>query len=569
MSKFFSTFVGLICLSNSLVAQITPTTATKEEMVNHIIGIQNTFQSVYAPAAWKKKFYGWDIETATQMAIEEVSQHSNITLKDYQQILVKLFNSPQDYHVSIHFHSTEGARLPFRMRLAEGRYFVVWVSDKVSKDFPIKLGDEVLAFGEKPIDQAIDELIVMNRRDLINDTDKNLAAISLTARSGATGYRIPQGDVEVVVKHLASGEIKAHKLTWEYRKELIKGLADNSPTEKKIKKQRPSNIYEAISRFDLHTKMFSPTAKGMMKFNAQFGESSIPIGDRRGPLPFLGQPLWTSGENSFFFSYLFKTPEGKTMGYIRIPHFHGEEDDQGEQVDVNEFRRLIQTYQRKTDGLVIDMVDNVGGYLHLTLAYLGMLTDKPLPFFKVKVALTQADVEESLEAIEEIDYIVKHEKLSVPERNFYNQLREYFTFIISQWELGHYLSDPVYLYGFKNIEPDASAHYKKPILVLINGMDFSCGDIFPANLQDNKRATLFGSKTAGAGGSIRQHDYPNRLGIASYSYTATILERKDKQPIENLGVTPDIKCELTTDDLQYDYRDYRQEVLKAIRQLLK
>ncbi|WP_353064115.1 S41 family peptidase [Tunturibacter psychrotolerans] len=41
----------------------------------------------------------------------------------------------------------------------------------------------------------------------------------------------------------------------------------------------------------------------------------------------------------------------------------------------------------------------------------------------------------------------------------------------------------------------AKTHYTKKIVVLINGETFSAGEFLAAILQDNERATLFGTTT--------------------------------------------------------------------------
>ena len=130
---------------------------------------------------------------------------------------------------------------------------------------------------------------------------------------------------------------------------------------------------------------------------------------------------------------------------------------------------------------------------------------------------------------------------------------DFCNFIVDEWNAGHQLTDPYFLYNINHINPHPSARYTKPILVLINSLDISCGDFFPAILQDNKRAPLFGTRTAGAGGYVRPASYPNRFGVDLFRYTGSIAERVDKNPIENLGVTPDIFYSLSEEDLQGNY----------------
>ncbi|MCE5316132.1 MAG: protease-like activity factor CPAF, partial [Parachlamydia sp.] len=108
----------------------------------------------------------------------------------------------------------------------------------------------------------------------------------------------------------------------------------------------------------------------------------------------------------------------------------------------------------------------------------------------------------------------------------------------------------------------------KPILVLTNGLDLSCGDFFPAILQDNKRATIFGARTAGAGGAMRTFYHPNHFGIDAIHYTSTIAERADKKLIQNKGVSPDIAYTMTAKDLQDNYSDYIQAVQNSLKTIM-
>ena len=137
---------------------------------------------------------------------------------------------------------------------------------------------------------------------------------------------------------------------------------------------------------------------------------------------------------------------------------------------------------------------------------------------------------------------------------------QYARFILSELKAGRRLTRPVHLFGMDKIAPHPQARYTKPILVLVNETDFSAGDFFPAILQDNGRAKIFGVRTAGAGGGVKSVEFPNQVGIAGLSYTWTIAERPNGQPIENLGVTPDIAYQITADDLRTDFSGYKAAV---------
>lgn len=110
----------------------------------------------------------------------------------------------------------------------------------------------------------------------------------------------------------------------------------------------------------------------------------------------------------------------------------------------------------------------------------------------------------------------------------------------------------------------ASKRYSKPILMLIDQLDFSGADFLPAILRDNERVTLFGARTAGAGGCVNTYTYPNRFGLSQYSLTTTFALRSSGACMENLGVTPDIVYQVTPLDLQNGYHDYASAVNKAL-----
>ncbi|MFZ3231509.1 MAG: hypothetical protein WA160_14980 [Pseudobdellovibrio sp.] len=63
---------------------------------------------------------------------------------------------------------------------------------------------------------------------------------------------------------------------------------------------------------------------------------------------------------------------------------------------------------------------------------------------------------------------------------------------------------------------------------------------------------------AGAGGYVNDIAIQNNVGISSFRYTESIAERVNKNPIENLGVTPDIEYEMTESDFTNNFARYVQ-----------
>lgn len=153
------------------------------------------------------------------------------------------------------------------------------------------------------------------------------------------------------------------------------------------------------------------------------------------------------------------------------------------------------------------------------------------------------------------------------------QFRVYADFIVDQFHgrgsgSGRVLTPPEPLMGIDVVVPRSPDVYTKPILLLINELDFSGADFFPAILQDAGRARLMGVNTAGAGGYIVQMSYFNPFGIAGFYITASLALRPGGRPIENDGVRPHLKYGLSTTDLQDEYCELIDHVNSAVADLV-
>ena len=261
------------------------------------------------------------------------------------------------------------------------------------------------------------------------------------------------------------------------------------------------------------------------------------------------------------------------IGYVRIPHYMMDERA------ALEFSEIINLFEKSTDALVIDQLNNPGGNGIFMYAIAAMLADKPLFVPKERMMITQEEVYSAWVNEEEFDEIENDQdainKLGETiygypvDYELTKQVSSYFKFIMTEWSQGRHFTEAEYFLGIDKIKPHPWGHYSKPILFMVNNLAFSCGDFTPAILQDSKRATIFGTKTAGAGGAVSGHSFPNLFGIEDYSFTATIAERLDLSPIENLGITPDIEARLTENDLENGYLDYVEKIHKAVKKILK
>lgn len=563
---------GLL-FSSPLIAK--KSSKNNEFMLADLDLIKQTFQVGYAPAEWKKQFSGWDLDAQIKMAKRQVARNGKIGLKQFQRILKNFFLSTQDYHATIKFYSTESAYLPFKIQEAEGKYFFTYINRKAlpdDSDFPFNVGDELVLFDDLPLKTVLDEL---REKEVGNNnflTDCAMAEIYLTTRSGRLGHEIPSGEINLSGYKAGSNSPITYQMEWTYTPEKVTA----PPTMKSLSMKliKGSQLKSQAKNSYFLKQFVMPQYEALAALRAEDDEPTDMYGSRKSLLPILGKVLWESDQEAIFHAYLFEMPAGKVGGYIRIPTFLPDDVD----LAVAEFGKVIESMEQKADVLVVDQVNNPGGYLLYVYALASMLTDKPLTVPKHQLALAQEDVYfankyipilEDIETAEEAKEFLEEYLPWMPANLELAQvLLEHLRFVDAEWNSGRLLTIPCYLYGIGPLLPHPEVHFTKPILVLINQLDISGADFFPAILQDSGRATIFGTCTAGAGGFLGTVDFPNLHGISAFSFTASIAERPDEQFIENHGVTPDVPYRITQTDLQKNYVDYVAKIQQTLDLLI-
>lgn len=479
----------------------------------------------------------------------------------------------------------------------------------------IQAGDEILTFNGKPIREEIENII-----DNFLDGDRTptgyaLAERMLFLRKGSRGHETPSGTFEITIRHNKEEDIHTLQLPWIHVAERINNelihamyIPALNPLKWFQREDERTKLHKALDRLagkdfsvevarDVLTPIFKKNLtkmkrggeKGIDKrvekvSDSDSGEESDTPTDWRdkGFLPPLGRIIWESDIDDDIYAYLFENAEGKRIGYLYIESFMF--------VNLDEIIEALKYLKTHSEALVVDITNNAGGSATEMFAILAMLTDHPLKALKQREILIQDDIldasityesgerllkELEREEDEEVDEGEVDEGNGKPTFGGYpltaqliEKLRNACKEIIDTWNSGQRMTKPAYILGIDLIEPHPEVQYDKPILVLINELDFSCADLFPAIIQDNGRAMLFGKKTSGAGGYVRAYSHASQFGVAGYSLTGSIVYRLNGEPIENLGVTPDIPYELTENDMRKNYSDYIRAVNDAIKNLL-
>lgn len=577
--------------------------AEKERMMNTLDTLRELYENNYAPMHWKEEFFGWSFAEEVAKAkrvIREVPEGVPMRMQNYHKLVLDVINSMRDYHVGIYFWATESAFLPFEVRGADGRYFIVYIDRARASTtaFPFEVGDEIVSFGGRPVDEVVQELRAEATGGAAPLTDQALAEIFLTQRAAYRGVSVPRGPVTIGVRN-QDCKVRYVQMIWSHFEEQVRSRGGDwmaplrlGASMKDVLQQPAPN--QPLGEELIHNhpllgmQMVTPISQELRKkicddSSAQWDDDEedepnrFELGARTSFLPRLSDTVfWESDRFSPFDAYAYTNDEGRRIGVVRIPHYSG----YAPEWDAEEFASMLEDLQERTEFLVIDQLNNPGGYVLYLYALASMLSDQPLATPRHRLMLNQETVFQTKRLLmwlqlaqteEEAEWLFGHSLLGYPVTlQLVRFCEEYCRFIIREWEDGRYLTEPMWMFCVDHINPHPQVQYTHPILVLINELDFSGGDFFPCIMQDNDRATIMGTRTAGAGGAVGWMEFPNRQGIIGMTATMTLAERcnEERDPLENLGVVPDIEYVLTPEDYQHGFEDYAEAVRTVIGDLI-
>jgi hypothetical protein len=218
------------------------------------------------------------------------------------------------------------------------------------------------------------------------------------------------------------------------------------------------------------------------------------------------------------------------------------------------YRALLDQFDNFVEGLVVDQTHNPGGSIQYCVDFARLFTRAPGENFVQAYNADRSWVNQLRNLGLGVDPSLASEEAL--------RLELLATRVERAYEAGDPITHPFPLLGGNELLPDDSYVWSKPLLVLIDELAGSCGDIFPMLIKANHLAPLFGRRTIGLGGNVEGFG-PLTNSQASLALTRGLFtSHQDDETydsadfVENNGVQPDIEHVITVADFRTGFVDY-------------
>jgi hypothetical protein len=534
---------------------------TAKQRQADLIQLANVFAKQYAPYEWKRDVIGFDLYRLTPW-LQRIHDVDDL---DFQDALIEYVASLNDAHSYISFPSNFSASLGLTADIYDGKVLI----DSVNRvrlpaaQYPFDVGDELIALDGQPIQAVLASFRKYEVGANPRTTDRFAASLMLSRPQTILPHASEVGDAARASIRLATGEVNDYLIPW-----AKSGFGIESQGPLPSPRRGNGRIFLPPSP----ESTFEATAGGVGP--ALFGIADELAGDNTLPpylnsirpllnvsvpksrqavlgfgarSPVFGLPagftvrLGTQAAD-FFFSGTY-TSNGVRIGYIRIPSMA----PTNSALALQQLDQEIAFFNANTDALVVDIMRNPGGSVNVTEAFAQRFLPSAFRSVGFEIRATARWVEAIVLAVESA------QTTGAPADVVHN-LRAIMNEIVDAYNANRGRTAPVSLTtGSLTLDPAPNA-YDKPLLLLVDEMTASGGDMFAAIVQDNHRGPLLGVRTMGAGGSVTPFACTafteSRCAITlSLMNRGVVISGTEYPPspyIENVGVRPDIVVDYMT-----------------------
>ena len=578
--KLKITILTLVLSSTSLFGAL-----TEAQRVQDFQSLAGLYAKSYGPANWKILGLGINpFETEPWLKRVRAAKSD----LEHAQILIEYGASLKDTHTGVRMRSNFLADLGFYCDLYDGKVMIDQVDRFIlpARDYPFVAGDEFVSLDGKPaieVAKDLEKLVGWGNPRAI----QRWAIQNITLRFQADHpFAVDLPAESTVVIRRQSGELETYKIKWEKTGYEVRnlGTAANTtalssglqvgPVEEVVEEDatdRPA--WHQLFYTSRQSKVASSRVRPARRLVELEDGSKKPFEALRG----FGSrtPVWTlpagfvtrlgRGANDIFYSGTFMS-EGQRIGYLRIRDFGFSTNAQ-----LNQLAGEIVYFNNNTDGLVIDVMRNPGGFVCSAVNTVSMLV--PREFTQIGFSIRP-----TLSWIVDYDAALVESEFFEDPQYIIDTLKFQRDLLLGAFNNGRGMTGSIPLCGLDLPLRSQGFAYQKPVITLVDDFSTSGADLFPAMMQDNKRGKLVGVRSNGAGGSVIS-TVAGPWAELETGLTESLMIRLEersypgfpKSPfIENVGVRPDIELDyMTVENLRNGGRPFVEAFTKIIVEEIK
>lgn len=525
---------------------------SEAERAEDFDALAHAVQNFYGPLEYKQKKFSFQLtEIVTEYRTQALAAKDDAeAFGVFKKFLARL----QDGHVNIRseLRGDQSYAVPIFITPVENRALIASISDNtLSEQLGINRYDEVLEIdGQKPFDF----LPVIRKYEAMGNeiSDRHLLHMALQRPTFMTELK-PTKPTVLIKFEKPDGTVFERTLVWSIvpsplaiKRKYVAGsvLRDFQATS------AAPLIQATLEQFGEDTPFFAnPVVEGVFQFT-RVAPSAKFLQAYSGTNTGSASPLYAA-------LYKFK---GRMILLVRQGTYAV--GDSSERIAW--FKAVMDEYGRLADVLVIDQTHNPGGMLSYTTEFVSLFAregTRGLVHFLHADRKWLSTLGGASLALSGIAGFAQGELRKVFELGY--------SLVERAYDRNETLSErPIPLEAFDFIKP-ADFVFNKPILMLVDELSGSGGDIAPLLMKENGLATLFGQRTMGLGGTVEPI-----LNLPASQATVNLTRGMfapfspdgkydfDKMP-ENNGVTPDIAYEHTVEDVRDGYLGYVQAFSQA------
>lgn len=608
--RIIRALVPFLCLAPLGLAQL-----TKDQKIadfNQLVGL---YAKNYGPYELKRDVFGFDLFNL-QPWLDQINQSK--TDIEYYDILVNYVASLRDSHDEFTLASTFEAWMHMDGDIYDGKFLIDFVDRTYlpRAKYPFTVGDELVSVDGKPVADLLNTLAPYAVNGSSNPTSRQrLAAATITDRY--QGWYPRAGDVTdtaTIVVQRQGGATETYTIPWDLfgarivnagltqtpkaktaaqDQEFRAGLRRSASRVVRVRGSEMTDDGSEANSWGVWTGEpaavepdvipdYMATQVALQNMSAAAAPKNFALASGLSPFdsltpafsPPTGFTLRLGAKSTdLFLSGTFTSGTNK-IGFIRIPTF----GPASTTLALQQFGTEIQYMQQNTDGLVLDLMGNGGG----SICYAGSLASWVIP-------TTFRGGAQQLRATLNWRASFSSSLQSAKNRNAAQWIIDLYTAYLA--EVNSALAEnrgmtgalPLCGASFDVAPPvDTKGNvlsYTKPILALTDNFTLSSAEIFTMYLQDNKRATIFGTRTDGGGGNVVSFSSATNYSEGNARVTEGLITRL--QPVavpgfptlnyyDGVGIYPDLQQDyMTADNLQTGGTAFVKAFTSAISDLIQ